>query len=88
LSWLGYFYQLESVWTFLPIKGWVYPVGHGSYDNWLYFHGLDSWLWTSKYVYPWHYDNGSKTWLEYKFDAENGARFVSKDTSVELNFEE
>jgi len=87
LSWLGYFYQIESDWTFLPIKGWVYPVGHGSYDNWLYFYELDSWLWTSKYVYPWHYDNGSKTWLEFKFDAEDGARFVSEDMSVELILE-
>jgi hypothetical protein len=26
--------------------------------------------------------------LEFKFDAENGARFVSKDMSVELNFGE
>ncbi len=88
LSWLGYFFHSEKNWTFLPRKGWIYPSGYGSYDNWLYFHGFNLWLWTSKFVYPWHYDSKRKTWLKFKLDAPKGPRFVSFDLKIELLIEQ
>ena len=48
--------------------GWVYPIGHGSYDNWIFFpkHG---WMWTNSYVYPNFYSDKDSAW--YQYDTEN-----------------
>lgn len=68
LSWFGYYWQAGSQWIFHSEFGWIYPIGKGSYDNWLYFpnHG---WLWTSRYVYPYFYSHLDSVW--YKYEKEN-----------------
>ncbi len=88
LSWLGYFFQTENLWTYFPHKGWIFPFGNGSYDNWIFFPSINSWLWTSKYAYPWYYDYEGKIWLEFKLDTPKKPRLVSLDSNVEIIFEQ
>ena len=64
LDWYGYFFQSHSTWVFHENFGWIYPVGNGSYDNWLFFNSRRKWLWTSKYAYPWHYDVVGSEWIK------------------------
>lgn len=68
LKWLGYYWQSRFVWVFHTEFGWVYPTGHGSYDNWIFFpkHG---WMWTNSYVYPNFYSDKDSAW--YQYDTEN-----------------
>ena len=84
LNWLGYLYQTNNVWTYFPDLQWVYPVGHGSYDNWLYLHLFERWFWTCRYVYPWFYDHNEKTWVELIQDDYGEIKFLSADSSLEL----
>ena len=83
-SWLGYYFQAKNLWSFFPSIGWVYPYGHGSYDNWLYFHSIQSWMWTSKSIHPWHFEPTLKIW--YKLDINEGlsSRFLSQDLTREI----
>ncbi len=65
LEWFGTFFQSDYKWVYHTDLGWVYPVGEGSYDNWLFLPEL-GWLWTNGGIYPYLFspaDGG--TWLWY-----------------------
>ena len=84
LPWLGYFYPAKNSWSYFPDLKWVYPVGHCSYDNWLYLHAFERWVWTCKYVYPWFYDFNEKTWVEFIVEDKKEVKFLSVDSSIEI----
>ena len=79
LDWYGYYYDSGKNWVYHTRFGWIYPIGNGSYSNWIYFHHKKGWLWTSKYAYPWHYDPSDSKWYEELSDAEETGWFQSKD---------
>jgi hypothetical protein len=81
LDWYGYFFESEKTWVYHTRFGWVYPVGQGSYNNWIYFHHKKGWLWTSKYAYPWHYDPSDSQWYEDLSNAGETGWFQLKDGS-------
>ena len=65
LDWFGTFFQSDYKWIYHSTLGWVYPVGEGSYDNWLFIDGLE-WLWTNSVVYPYVFSPLSGgIWLWY-----------------------
>ena len=83
LKWFGYYWRSESQWIFHTEFGWIYAVGKGSYDNWLYFpnHG---WLWTSRLVHPYFYSQPNASWYKYEF--ENPEKGWFKDILTEESF--
>ena len=85
LPWFGYYYRNESQWVFHSAFGWIYPIGKGSYDNWLYFpkHG---WLWTCRYTYPYFYSNLDSTWYKYDFGNTSVGWFINSLTEEKHRF--
>ena len=85
LKWLGYYWKSQVEWVYHYDFGWIYPTGHGSYNNWLYFpkHG---WMWTNRYSYPYFYSNKDSTW--YKHDLENIELgwFIKSDSGERFRF--
>ena len=94
LSWLGSYYKTRKGWTYFSKLNWVFPSGHGSYDNWLYFYRFDRWLWTSKFAYPWFYDDKEENWFLLSTSNRNEIKFLSVNalppslttTTLLLNF--
>lgn len=84
LSWLGSYYKTRKGWTYFSRLNWVFPSGHGSYDNWLYFYRFDRWLWTSKFVYPWFYDDKEENWFLLSTYNLNEIKFLSATSSSEI----
>lgn len=71
--WYGSFYQSDSIWVFHENHGWIYPVGKGAYDNWIFFNSKRKWLWTSKHAYPWHFNVTENVWIkDLSADGERG----------------
>ena len=64
LDWFGYFYDSGKGWLYHTNYGWIYPFGEGSYNNWIFIHHKDGWVWTSKFYYPWFYNPADSTWYE------------------------
>ena len=79
LKWFGYYYNHDSVWVYHTLFGWIYPVGEGSYDNWIYFpkHG---WLWTSRFVYPYFYSAIDSVWYQYDLSNTSVGWFINSVT--------
>ena len=103
LNWLGYFYSsyissskgAEFGWVYHNEFGWVYPMGKGSYDNWIFFPTNPTgtqgyWMWTTKYAYPYFYKYEEKKWhwyeyLKVSFNSISFERFLDKE-KIEWDF--
>lgn len=77
LEWFGTFFQSDYKWVYHTDLGWIYPVGEGSYDNWLFLPEL-GWLWTNGGIYPYLFspaDGG--TWLWYDLTRNHSGWFYN-----------
>jgi formylglycine-generating enzyme required for sulfatase activity len=85
LEWFGYYWKSRFTWVFHSQFGWIYPYGHGSYDNWIFFpkHG---WMWTNRYVYPSFYSDKESSWYSYDLSNSEYGWFVNSNSGEKKRF--
>ena len=81
LKWLGYYWESQVEWVYHFDFGWIYPTGHGSYNNWLYF-PKQGWMWTNSYSYPYFYSNKESSWFRYDEDNAELGWFIKLDSGA------
>ncbi len=84
-DWFGSYYQSSSKWIFHVDFGWVYPVGFGSYDNWLYF-PTAGWIWTARFAYPYFYNSDEEFWYLYLKDHPETGWFERVNTATKIRW--
>jgi hypothetical protein len=64
--WFGSFYQNEerSGWIMHSDLGWLYPIASSNRGVWLWMERM-GWLWTSKELYPYLYQNQNPSWVYF-----------------------
>lgn len=76
-EWFGSYYQSSFTWIFHNDFGWIYPVGMGSYNNWIYFPSA-GWLWTARFAYPFFFHSGEDSWYKYLIAHKESGWFESQ----------
>ena len=62
--WFGTFHRTSSSWLYHNELGWVYGLGDGKGNVWLWMKGK-GWLWTGNALYPHLFQHERQTWLYF-----------------------
>ena len=62
--WFGTFYEQVSGWIYHMEMGWTYLKGEKEESLWL-FQNKQGWLWTNKDIFPFLYQNKTKSWTYF-----------------------
>jgi hypothetical protein len=65
LSWFGVYYQTSDWWIYHSSKGWLYPESDGDMGVWFYCENFGSWIWVREDIYPFAWNNGIDSWINF-----------------------
>ena len=82
-DWFGYFFSNTSGWCFHSIHGWIYIIEDSESGIWLYDNTF-GWLYTSKSLFPFLYQNSSGNWL-YDLSTLEERKFWSYEDSSTIS---
>ena len=81
LGWFGYFNTNGFPWIYHQTLGWLYPFGTSTDSVWFWDASMNSFLWTSRTVYPYFYGSANQAWLYYLDGSHNPEWFFNYGTS-------